>query len=60
MARAPQVVAQGGRAECAGGDGRVPLELEMVVGSRDILSADTLVRADHRSALRMYIFIKIN
>ncbi|CAH0714234.1 unnamed protein product, partial [Brenthis ino] len=48
---APQVVAQGGRAQCAGGAGRVPLELEMVVGSRDILSADTLVRADHRSAL---------
>ncbi|XP_045768569.1 uncharacterized protein LOC123869632 [Maniola jurtina] len=51
VAWAPQVVAQGGRAECAGGAGRVPLELEMVVGSRDILSADTLVRADHRSAL---------
>ncbi|XP_049867797.1 uncharacterized protein LOC126368004 [Pectinophora gossypiella] len=43
------VVAQGGAAGCGGGGaGRVPLELEMVVGSRDILSADTLVRADHR------------
>ncbi|XP_023935348.2 uncharacterized protein LOC112043915 [Bicyclus anynana] len=51
VAWAPQVVAQGGRADCSGGEGRVPLELEMVVGSRDILSADTLVRADHRSAL---------
>ncbi|CAH2234402.1 jg21206 [Pararge aegeria aegeria] len=51
VAWASQVVAQGGRADCAGGEGRVPLELEMVVGSRDILSADTLVRADHRSSL---------
>ncbi|CAG4971992.1 unnamed protein product [Parnassius apollo] len=37
-----------------GGDGagaRVPLELEMLVGSRDVLSADTLVRADHRAAI---------
>ncbi|XP_026315796.1 uncharacterized protein LOC113227134 [Hyposmocoma kahamanoa] len=42
------VVAQGGTAGCGGGKGRVPLELEMVVGSRDIISADTLVRADHR------------
>lgn len=42
------VVAQGGKAGCGGGNGRVPLELEMVVGSRDVLSADTLVHADHR------------
>ncbi|XP_045495087.1 uncharacterized protein LOC123693872 [Colias croceus] len=48
----PNLVAQGGSsALCAGGAGRVPLELEMVVGARDILSADTLVRADHRSSL---------
>ncbi|CAH2076192.1 unnamed protein product, partial [Iphiclides podalirius] len=45
------VVAQGGPPLCADSNAqRVPLELEMVVGSRDILSADTLVRADHRSA----------
>lgn len=45
------VVAQGGPAGCggAGAGGRVPLELEVVVGSRDVLSADTLVRADHRA-----------
>lgn len=42
------VVAQGGTSGCGGGNGRVPLELEMVVGSRDIISADTLVHADHR------------
>ncbi|XP_060803825.1 uncharacterized protein LOC106132843 isoform X2 [Amyelois transitella] len=46
------VVAQGGATECgARGGGRVPLEVEMVVGSRDILSADTLVRADHRASI---------
>ncbi|XP_052756099.1 uncharacterized protein LOC113512589 [Galleria mellonella] len=46
------VVAQGGAAGCGSPtDGHVPLELEMVVGARDILSADTLVRADHRAAL---------
>ncbi|XP_059046393.1 uncharacterized protein LOC131841983 [Achroia grisella] len=45
------VVAQGGAAGCgSSNDGHVPLELEMVVGARDILSADTLVRADHRAA----------
>ncbi|XP_014362579.2 uncharacterized protein LOC106714136 [Papilio machaon] len=45
------VVAQGGAPACVGAaPGRVPLELEMVVGSRDIISADTLVRADHQSA----------
>ncbi|CAK1540421.1 unnamed protein product [Leptosia nina] len=48
---APNVVAQGVTAMCADGDGRIPLELEMVVGARDIVSADTLVRADHRSSL---------
>ncbi|OWR48299.1 hypothetical protein KGM_208550 [Danaus plexippus plexippus] len=53
------VVAQGGPVMCIGeGQGevlgmekRVPLELELVVGARDVLSADTLVRADHRSSL---------
>ncbi|KAM3964143.1 uncharacterized protein ACR2FA_001623 [Aphomia sociella] len=46
------VVAQGGATGCGPPtDGHVPLELEMVVGARDILSADTLVRADHRAAL---------
>ncbi|XP_053612609.1 uncharacterized protein LOC128676499 [Plodia interpunctella] len=45
------VVAQGGTTACGvPADGRVPLEVEMVVGARDILSADTLVRADHRDA----------
>lgn len=48
-ARQGGVVAQGGPAGCGGGAGRVPLELEVVVGSRDVLSADTLVRADHRA-----------
>ncbi|XP_045533300.1 uncharacterized protein LOC123720644 [Pieris brassicae] len=47
---APNVVAQGGTVMCPGGDGRMPLELEMVVGSKNILSTDTLVRADHRSS----------
>ncbi|XP_063621387.1 uncharacterized protein LOC134793666 isoform X1 [Cydia splendana] len=44
------VVAQGGAAPCPpAGAGRMPLELEMVVGSGDVVSADTMVRADHRS-----------
>ncbi|XP_072939324.1 uncharacterized protein [Epargyreus clarus] len=48
------VVAQGGAAPCAAGGagraGRVPLELELLVGAGAVLSADTLVRADHRAA----------
>ncbi|KAJ2942575.1 hypothetical protein O0L34_g2044 [Tuta absoluta] len=45
----PGVVAQGGTTACGGdGSGKVPLELEMVVWSRDILSANTMVRADSR------------
>ncbi|XP_047985878.1 uncharacterized protein LOC125226074 isoform X1 [Leguminivora glycinivorella] len=43
------VVAQGGAAPCLSAAGRLPLELEMVVGSGDVVSADTMVRADHRS-----------
>ncbi|KAL0880812.1 hypothetical protein ABMA27_001998 [Loxostege sticticalis] len=50
VAGAPSgVVAQGGAAPCGAGDGQVPLEVEMVVGSGDVLSADTLVRADHHA-----------
>ncbi|VVC98375.1 unnamed protein product [Leptidea sinapis] len=53
----PYVVAQGGPMLCSEGaanyvgGGKIPLELELLVGARDILSADTLVRADHRSSL---------
>ncbi|XP_028162263.1 uncharacterized protein LOC114354192 isoform X2 [Ostrinia furnacalis] len=43
------VVAQGGAALCGAAEGQVPLEVEMVVGSGDVLSADTLVRADHHA-----------
>jgi osmotically-inducible protein OsmY len=46
------VVAQGGTSLCGAGDGQVPLEVEMVVGSGDVLSADTLIRADHRANIR--------
>ncbi|XP_075974474.1 uncharacterized protein LOC142975500 isoform X2 [Anticarsia gemmatalis] len=46
------VVAQGGAPPCTPSAGdAMSLELEMLVDSRDILSADTLVRADHRSTL---------
>ncbi|GBP31621.1 hypothetical protein EVAR_84066_1 [Eumeta japonica] len=46
------VVAQGGAPACppAARDS-VPLELELVVGARDLLTADTLLRADHRNSL---------
>ncbi|XP_068632530.1 uncharacterized protein [Battus philenor] len=51
--RAAGVVAQGGAPACVGANSkRVPLELEMVVGSRDVLSADTLVKADHQAAMQ--------
>ncbi|CAH0407020.1 unnamed protein product [Chilo suppressalis] len=43
------VVAQGGAALCGASDGQVPLEVEMVVGSGDVLSADTLIHADHQA-----------
>lgn len=45
------MVAQGGAAPC-GERGQLPLELEVVVGAGDVVSADTMVRADHRSNLR--------
>lgn len=50
----PRVVAQsgGGGAGGAGGGGTAPLELELFVGAGDLLTADTLVRADHRDATR--------
>ncbi|XP_037298105.1 uncharacterized protein LOC115445400 isoform X2 [Manduca sexta] len=48
------VVAQGGARGCAvATDEAVALELEMVVDSKDIMSADTLVRADHRATTRI-------
>lgn len=44
------VLAQSGLQPCTPAPhSRIPLELEFVVGSKDVLSADTLVRADHRS-----------
>lgn len=46
------VIAQGGAAGCGGEGDAVALELEMLVDSRDILSADTLVQADHRASFR--------
>ncbi|XP_041988338.1 uncharacterized protein LOC121739823 [Aricia agestis] len=47
----PRTAAELWRAECGrAGGGRAPLSLELVVGARDTLSADTLVRADHRAA----------
>lgn len=53
------MVAQGGATDCGGrtdGDS-VSLLLEMLVDSKDILSADTMIRADHRSTIRKYTFI---
>ncbi|KAJ8730897.1 hypothetical protein PYW08_002310 [Mythimna loreyi] len=50
--RASGVVAQGGAAPCApAGDDAMALELDLLVDSKDILSVDTLVRADHRSTM---------
>ncbi|KOB73888.1 Uncharacterized protein OBRU01_10437, partial [Operophtera brumata] len=49
--RGGTVVAQGGATDCggrAGGDS-VTLQLEMMVDSKDIISADTMIRADHRA-----------
>lgn len=47
------VLAQSGGRPCADiRASRVPLELELVVGARDVLSADTLVRADHSTNTR--------
>lgn len=43
------VLAQSGSRPCSPQQERVPLELEFVVGSKDVISTDTLVRADHRS-----------
>ncbi|XP_022814387.1 uncharacterized protein LOC111348119 [Spodoptera litura] len=47
-----RVVARGAAAGCApsGGDS-LAMTLELLVDSKDILSADTLVRADHRATL---------
>ncbi|CAG9785537.1 unnamed protein product [Diatraea saccharalis] len=45
------VVAQGGAPLCGASDGQVPLEVEMVVGSGDVLSADTLIHADHQAII---------
>ncbi|KAG7306399.1 hypothetical protein JYU34_009029, partial [Plutella xylostella] len=45
----PLVVAQGGVANGCGEGGA--LELEMMVGGKDLLTADTLVHADHRSTM---------
>lgn len=53
-----KVIAQGGPRLCGSdNDERVVLELEMTVDSKDILSADTLIRADHRSNLRKCLSI---
>lgn len=56
--RGGNVVAQGGATDCGGrtdGDS-VSLLLEMLVDSKDILSADTMIRADHRSTIRKYLY----
>ncbi|XP_026733279.1 uncharacterized protein LOC113497773 isoform X1 [Trichoplusia ni] len=46
------VVAQGGASPCTPTeDDALAMELEMLVDSKDILSTDTLVHADHRSTL---------
>lgn len=52
---AGRVVARGAAAGCAppAGDS-LAMTLELLVDSKDILSADTLVRADHRATLREY------
>ncbi|KOB73883.1 Uncharacterized protein OBRU01_10438 [Operophtera brumata] len=49
--RGGTVVAQGGATDCGGraGDDSVTLQLEMMVDSKDIISADTMIRADHRA-----------
>lgn len=57
-ARGGGVVAQGGAALCApAAEDALALELLMMVDSKDIMSADTLVRADHRSTLRNSVFL---
>ena len=57
-ARRPGVVAQGGAAPCVPAtDDAMALELDLLVDSKDILSVDTLVRADHRSTLRKYFLL---
>lgn len=47
------VVAQGGTTDCGGqasGDS-VSLLLEMLVDSKNIITTDTMIRADHRSTI---------
>lgn len=51
----PLVVAQGGVANGCGEGGA--LELEMMVGGKDLLTADTLVHADHRSTMCKWLFL---